>query len=129
MMAKPMHPIFNEILYNNFTHHFSVHEAEYCTFTSSYLFQRKPPPLDGGGLVQVRLRNLKPPPHVALHLPHAPNLLHPPLTATNEQHISNQRGSFSGFRHMNCYRVKPYVALYLLRASCILFESGPAKQL
>ena len=38
------------------------------------------PPLDGGGLVQVRERSCCPPPQAALHCPQFPKPVQPPLT-------------------------------------------------
>ena len=63
------------------------------------------PPFDGGGLVQVLLRVIMPPPHVALHSLQSPKSLQPPSTA-QEQMIATQiesKCSFPEKKERQCY--------------------------
>ena len=51
-------------------------------FVSVLAPEQSAPPLDEGGLVQVRDRSFVPSPQVTLHSPNSPHSLHPPLTST-----------------------------------------------
>ena len=52
------------------------------------------PPLDGGGLVQLRVTGRVPVPHVTLHSPYDQEL-HPPLTEQNKHIITTRTAKAS----------------------------------